>query len=366
MLTIEHSRQRQRRLLEVMARQQLDAVVAGLPHHVYYLTAHLPGWQHHPAMVLLADGSSWLTTANSPASDVAANEVVSYEANSFSTLRQEQPALVAGQVVEQLKRSTAKRIGIDASTVTSQVVMQFDGDAVAIDSELWQLRRHKDPDELVLMQRAIGCCEAMYARAKQIIKPGIPELQVFTDLHAAAVQSAGEPLTALLGNDYACGVPGGPARGGQTAKAGEIYILDLGPVYRGYFSDNCRAFAVDGKPTDVQMKAWNTVTGALKIVEGMARPGVRCRDIFNAVDDHFRAATGKAFTHHLGHGIGLQPHEFPHLNPTWDDVLMEGEFFTAEPGMYSAEINGGIRLENDYVVTSDGVTNLLNFPLDLA
>jgi Xaa-Pro aminopeptidase len=102
------------------------------------------------------------------------------------------------------------------------------------------------------------------------------------------------------------------------------------------------------------------------MVEKMARPGVKCATLFSAVDEHLQQKRGKGMAHHLGHGIGLQPHEFPHLNPKWDDVLMEGEVFTAEPGIYGPELGGGIRIENNYVVTKDGVRNLLNSPLELA
>jgi Xaa-Pro dipeptidase len=83
------------------------------------------------------------------------------------------------------------------------------------------------------------------------------------------------------------------------------------------------------------------------------------------VDEHFKVTRGTDLPHHLGHGVGLQPHEYPHLNPKWDDVLMEGEIFTAEPGQYSAELAAGIRLENQYLVTKDGVVNLVEFPLGL-
>ena len=76
------------------------------------------------------------------------------------------------------------------------------------------------------------------------------------------------------------------------------------------------------------------------------------------------APVGK-FPHHLGHGVGLQPHEYPHLNPKWDDVLLEGETFTAEPGLYGPQLNGGIRLENLYHVTATGVENLIAAPLEL-
>jgi Xaa-Pro dipeptidase len=172
-------------------------------------------------------------------------------------------------------------------------------------------------------------------------------------------------MTALLGNDFACGVLGGPPRQDRVAQAGEIYILDLGPTYRGYFSDNARSFSVDRHPSDLQLKAHDSIVGALGIVEEMARPGVRCQDIFAAVDQHFVRTHGTKMTHHLGHGVGLQPHEYPHLNPKWDDTLLEGEIFTAEPGLYSSELRGGIRIENQYLVTPNGCQNLVDFPLAL-
>ncbi len=113
------------------------------------------------------------------------------------------------------------------------------------------------------------------------------------------------------------------------------------------------------------MKAWIAINGVFPIIKRMAKPGARCREIYSAVDAHLVKEFGSALSHHLGHGVGLQPHEFPHLNLNWDDVLMEGEIFTAEPGLYGPQLNGGIRLENQYLVTKDGVENLLNIPLEL-
>lgn len=227
------------------------------------------------------------------------------------------------------------------------------------------MRRRKDPDELALLRKAIACTEAMYARAKEIIEPGIPELKLYGELHTAAVETAGEQLSAMLGNDYACGTLGGPPREGRVAESGELYILDLGPAYRGYFADNTRTFAVNRQPTEAQYRAWETTKSALELFERMARPGASCRELYAAVDDHFKAAGAAGCAHHLGHGVGLQPHEFPHFNPNWDDTLLEGEVLTAEPGMYGPEFGGGVRLENEYLVTADGVRNLLDFPLDL-
>jgi len=365
MLDPHQSRQRHKRLLDRMAELKLDAVAVGWPQHVYYLGAFWTHWLHQSALVLFSDGRSWMATANSPAKNVAADEVVSYEAQWNATQRQEQPAVVAQLVAGVLTSRRATRVGVDASPISSQIALQSDLDLVPIDPVMWDLRRTKDDDELALMEQAIRCTQAMYERARQIIEPGVLETHVFTELHAAAVETAGEPLSAYLGNDYACGSGGGPPRKDRAAKDGELYILDLGPCYRGYFADNSRVFAVNRKPTDVQLRAWETVNQVFGIVESMAKPGVRCRDIFATVDQHFSLKRGKGMPHHVGHGVGLQPHEYPHLNPAWDDVLRQGDVFTAEPGVYGAELAGGIRLENQYLVTSNGVENLTKFPLEM-
>src|SRR5688572_31402032 len=98
MLQPDLCRRRPRRLLEVMQRERLDAVVVGLPAHVYYLCGHWPFWLHSPAFVLRADGRAVLVSGNEPAANVAADEVVAYEASWSGTQRQEQPDVVAGMV----------------------------------------------------------------------------------------------------------------------------------------------------------------------------------------------------------------------------------------------------------------------------
>ena len=74
---------------------------------------------------------------------------------------------------------------------------------------------------------------------------------------------------------------------------------------------------------------------------------------------------GWEFPHHLGHGIGMNPHESPRLNPNWDDHFAVGDVFTVEPGLYAPELAGGVRLEQNFVVTPSGVEAFSTFPLDL-
>src|SRR5688572_9363810 len=194
MLDPHFARARQRRLLDALADRKLDAVVIGLPEHVYYFSAHKPHWLQQAALVVTRDGEAWLTTANKVDETAAADVRAFYEAQWNATQRQEQPAVVADQVVERLTTMKASSVGIDTSAVSAQVVRTLEGAADPIDNVVWQLRRRKDPDELALMRMAIEATRAMYARAREIVAPGVQEVRVYTELHAAAVETIGEPM----------------------------------------------------------------------------------------------------------------------------------------------------------------------------
>lgn len=365
MLEVGQSRARQKRLLDRVQPRGFDALVLSQRKHAYYFSAFQPHWAHECAIVIFSDGRSVLICANSPAKGAAADDVQSFEANWHGTMRLEQPQTLAESIDALLRSRNAKRIGMDSSPTSVQLAMRSAAKFESIDDDVWQLRRRKDADEVAIMRVAMRAVDAMYARARQIIEPGIEELHVFNELHAAAVETTGQPMTAFLGNDYACGAGGGAPRKDRRAQAGEIYILDVGPTYRMYFADACRAFAVDRRPTDAQLQAHEAIVSCFPIVESTAKPGARGQDIYRAVDEHLSLKRGSGMPHHLGHGIGLDPHEFPHLNPKWDDVLMEGEIFTAEPGQYGEDLRGGIRIENAYLVTKSGVENLVKSSIEL-
>ena len=163
------------------------------------------------------------------------------------------------------KHGGCKRIGVEFSCFTSHLAA-LPGERVDIEPTLYRLRRRKDPDELARIRKAIAGTEKMYALARQIIEPGITEIEVFNRLQAAAVEEFGEMLTGT-GNDYQCGARGGAPRNDRKAQDGELYILDLGPAFRGYFADNSRAFAVNRKPTDEQQTAWTHVMKVFEHVE---------------------------------------------------------------------------------------------------
>jgi Xaa-Pro aminopeptidase len=168
-----------------------------------------------------------------------------------------------------------------------------------------------------------------------------------------------------FGQDFRCGERGGAPRD-RECQAGELYILDLGVGFRGYYSDNARTLAVGGDPTADQQRAWGRIAEVFPMVESIVRPGVSCRGLFENVHAMLADLSPWAFNHHLGHGVGLAPHEGPHLNPNWDDTFQEGDFFAVEPGLYHENLRAGIRLEQNYLVTASGVELQTEWPLGLA
>jgi len=363
-IDIDACRARQQRVIEVMKKHNLDLVVLTQSAHVQYLAGPRYAWTFQPAVALTQEGKLTLVAPNKPPETCAADEVLTYEAQWHSTMRNDQreasSALLARWLSDQPNHDW---IGIEYSTFPLFLSQHIKADFFDIEPALYRLRRKKHHDELARIKKAIAGTARMYEVAREIIKPGVNELEVFNQLQSAAVNEFGEMLTGT-GNDYQCGSRGGPPRD-RTAQDGELYILDLGPAFRGYFADNARTIAVSGKPTDAQQEAWSHVMKVFQHVEQTVQPGKSCKELFDEAQAILDEAPVGVFNHHLGHGIGLFPHEAPHLNPNWNDAFEVGDVFTCEPGLYADELQTGMRIENDYLVTEDGVELLTDFPLEL-
>ena len=366
-LSPNRCRERQRWVSQWLTARDIGRAVLSSPEHVQYFTGFRPHRLVEAIACIDSDGRCLLVAPNQEPDGVAADQIVTFPAQRHATLRQDQVAASTQTLADALRDlPQPSRAAIEFSRFSQQSKQTLgfhDSKLIDIEPDLHRRRRRKDDDELAMIRRAIDCTHVMYATAREIIEPGITELEVFNQLHAAAVRVAGEPLTAI-GNDYQCNSGGGPPRP-RAAREGELFVLDLGPAYRGYYADNCRTFAVNGKPTDEQYRAWELIVRVLEMVENTVRPGTHCRELSQHAQNILDEYRPGSFCHHLGHGFGLFPHEAPHLNPNWDDTFEEADVFTAEPGLYGPELKAGIRLEQNYRVTADGVERLTSFPLEL-
>jgi len=360
-------RNRQQRLTGWMKEQGVELVIVVTPENVQWLTGQWCKRIFQSAAAITVDGTVTLVLPDSVTCDALADQLVNYQAQWHSTLRNDQVDAYSQLLVDALDVQQSLVLGVEYSACPQQLLQKLaprlQGELVDAEPELYRLRRRKEIDELALIQVAIGATEKMYQCARQIIRPGIGELDVFNQLQAAAVDHCGEMLTGT-GNDYQCNSRGGAPRDSIEAAAGELYILDLGPAYRGYFADNCRTIAVT-EAGPLQQEAWARIMEVFELVEDKVRPGVSAADVFRQVQELLDQAPVGEFNHHLGHGFGLFPHEAPHLNPCWDDSFQEGDVFTAEPGLYDPQLAAGMRIENNYRVTASGVERLTNFSMEL-
>jgi Xaa-Pro dipeptidase len=363
--TLEMSacRERQRRLLSAVEGHGVDWIILSRIESVQWLT----GWRGAPVFSPLAAMNSAghvliVMPESAVNAEVAADDRVLYRAAKHSTLCEDQRAESASVLVSKIGGSF-KRIACEFSAFDNHLDRGFNADLVDVTPLLCKLRRYKHPDELNMIANAIRANRAMYTYARKAVRPGISELELFAELHQVAVTELGEPLT-YFGQDFQCNSLGGPPRN-RRAVVGELYILDLGVGYRGYYSDNSRTLAVGNHPTAMQVQACEKVLQVFEIATQRIRPGVKCKLFYDEIHNMLNQHVPLVFGHHLGHGIGLAAHEGPHLNPNWDDAFEEGDVFVLEPGLYHPDLRSGLRLEQAYRVTNVGIELLSDWPLTL-
>lgn len=215
-------------------------------------------------------------------------------------------------------------------------------------------RAVKSAAELALMRLANDNTLNVYEAAWKSLEPGMTNRQV-SDLISVAYTKTGFPGYASCQVAEYSALPHGSLQP-QVIREGQIILLDDGCVVEGYQSDISRSFVL-GKATDKQKQVFDVVHKAQAAALAAGKVGAPC----HAVDDAARkvitdAGFGpdyKHFTHRLGHGIGMDGHEWPYLVRGNNLPLEAGMTFSDEPGIYIVG-EFGIRLEDDWVVTPSG------------
>ncbi len=212
----------------------------------------------------------------------------------------------------------------------------------------------KDAHEIELMRLAAKVTLKAYAAAFQALKVGMTQNQ-FSDLIAAAHARLGFQGRAGVQVGEFSALPHGSVTP-QVIREGAALLIDGGCSVEGYRSDISRTFVL-GKATDKMKQVFEIVQRAQKAAVDTARPGVEAQAVDAAarkvIVDAGYGPDYKYFTHRLGHGLGMDGHEWPYLVRTNTLKLQPGMTFSDEPGVY---IPGefGVRLEDDMLITENG------------
>jgi Xaa-Pro aminopeptidase len=271
-------------------------------------------------------------------------------------------------VIGEIAGTLSGRVAFEAATLTYALyeVLRDGGiDAIPTKGVVEGLRAVKDESELATIRRACAITDRVFERLTEVPFVGRTERDVSWDLTQLVHDEGGDRLAfeSIVGAGPTGARPHARA-GDRTIEAGELVVIDAGTTVDGYSSDYTRTFAT-GPLDDEAKSAYETVLFAQQAALDGIRPGLSGVDADalarRVIDDSpFAGALG----HGLGHGLGLDIHEAPRLSTESSDTLVPGNVVTVEPGIY-LEGRFGVRIEDDVVVTEDGIENLTGFRKDL-
>lgn len=229
-----------------------------------------------------------------------------------------------------------------------------------------QLRRTKDEHEIALIRRAIRVQQQALEAVLPTLSPGQTELEVAARLESEMKsRGSAEPGFKTIIAAKANGSFPHYRPGRDKLAANKTVLIDWGAVVDGYHGDMTRTFTLGKWPPKLR-EIYEIVLDAQQSAAAVLAPGKHTHAVDAIARAHItKHGYGEHFGHGLGHGMGLQGHEEPRLNPlTPDDTLREGDVVTVEPGIYVPGL-GGVRIEDDYLITAKGATNLCTMPKTL-
>jgi Xaa-Pro aminopeptidase/Xaa-Pro dipeptidase len=233
--------------------------------------------------------------------------------------------------------------------------------SAAIDS----LRMFKDQQEIEQLQKAVRIIEESLEATLPYIKPGVSELDVAAQLEYEMRKrgSEGTPFGTIVASGYRGALPHGRASS-KVIESGELVVLDFGAICGGYVGDITRTVAVGDVSRELR-EIYEVVQEAQQAAVDVIKPGITAHEVDETARKIIRErGFGSYFTHRTGHGIGLSGHEEPYMMQNNQLVLKPGMAFTVEPGIYLPD-KGGVRIEDNIVVTEDGFINLMTYRKDL-
>ena len=312
-------------------------------------------------LILLADGADVFLT------DFRYQTQVAAELDPAIDVRIESESLLK-MSCELLAGLGVSRVGFEREQLTYRAWAEWSAREapalVPVEEWIEELRVIKSAPEIAAIRKASGIADETFERILGEVRPGITERELAArlDLELAARGAEGPSFETIVAFGERAALP--HARPGQRElRRGDVVLFDFGAVADGYVSDMTRTVAY-GEPPAEMREVYALVLEAQSAAIGGIRAGMTGPDADRLARDVIEAAGhGPRFGHSLGHGIGLAVHEAPRLGKRSQDRLESGMTVTIEPGVYLEGI-GGVRIEDDVLVTDAGVEVLTSAPKD--
>jgi len=354
------------------------------PAHFFYLTGFIPSPAFMAFLALNRDAAVAVvptgvdTTSQMPSDDPV--DILPYAAIAMADLGRyiDEFAERDRALLEALGRLGLqdKPLGVDGHHFwrdLGQLLNLSDNMLADVGQFLLNERIIKDEWEQEQLAFAVRLNDVGFAAAQEFLRPGVTDIEAFSAARRAmAAELAGDVID--LHGEFSGGPEisgqGGRYPFGQLMEKGDLLIADIYPLVRGYKADTTRTFVI-GEPAAWQMEMHAVLEEAMARGEDAIRPGGPASELDRIVRGYVEAhaPAGACMFHHSGHGIGIGvgmgAHWPPFIVPHSKDVLQAGMVLTLEPGLYIAG-KGGMRLEDNYVVTKDGCKPLGTFPKKLA
>jgi Xaa-Pro aminopeptidase len=343
---------RRQALKKEMKARELPAMLVSLAANRYYLS----GFELHDAQC--NESSGWVVVT--PDDDYLFTDPRYVDA-ARQVWPDENVCVYAGRKHEEVC-SFLKGKGVTSMGFEPKALHLFDYDKLKeyvdltpTENIVESLRIIKDADEIYRMEEAIRLNHELFEYIEDELVPGRTEAEIAWLVEKFYREHGAQELafSTIVGVGPNAALP--HAIPGQTRlRDNELVLIDCGCRYMDYNSDQTRTFWVGDTPSDRFKKTMDQVRAAQQAAIDIIRPGLSCREAYQAAYAVFEKDGVEAmFTHGLGHGVGLETHEPPSLSRVGQGELEPGMVVTVEPGLYDPEW-GGIRWEYEVLVTEDG------------
>jgi Xaa-Pro dipeptidase len=360
---------RQDKFRNTMQDADIDAIVLNPGPSLTYLTGLHFHLSERPIVLFITPNQTPVIVL--PDLEIAKVKNLPYPIKSYTYGENPSSWIKAFQNAALVVGRNIKKVGVEPRGLR-YLEMQFleksfqDSVFISANGIIASLRMFKDEHEIGCMQEAADIAQKALKATLPKIKVGVKEVDIASELSIQLLKQRSNPALPFFPI-----VSGGPNSANPHASpsdrrlaSGDLLVIDYGANVEGYFSDITRTFAIGDVDSEYK-KIAEIVFNANQAGRNAVKPGVTASSVDQAARSVIEnAGYGEYFFHRTGHGLGLEGHEEPYIRKDNDLKLEIGMTFTVEPGIYLPGRNG-VRIEDDVLVTSDGVLSFTSLPREL-